>query len=381
MGCGTGVCGACSVILERRSGAVLHQEDEAGARVQRDHSPSRASAPPSTCTPCSRPGSPTAAPSAASAPRASSSPPTGCCRRTRLPPAKRCAPGSRPTTTSAAAPATNPWWTRSWPPPRSCAARRPWPTSPTTSPARPRSTAPAIPGPTALAKVTGLADYGDDVALQMPPGVAHLAVVLAEAHHANIISIDTAEAEAMPGVIKVHDRQGRQGHQQHARARCTSPRHEGQRRPAVPGHRRQEDLPPRRRGGPGGRRHPGARPRGRQEGQAEPGGAARLHDLPRSGHAQRHPAPRRACPTSTWSSRSSRARTRPSIFETAPFVAEGSFHSQHEPHLPIEPDVCQAYWGTDGMMTIQCKCQNLSENREVVAHGLRHPQGEHPHAC
>ena len=59
------------------------------------------------------------------------------------------------------------------------------------------------PRPTALAKVTGLADYGDDVALQMPEGVAHLAVVLAEAHHANIISIDTAEAEKMPGVIKV----------------------------------------------------------------------------------------------------------------------------------------------------------------------------------
>ena len=50
------------------------------------------------------------------------------------------------------------------------------------------------------------------------------------------------------------------------------------------------------------------------------------------------------------------------VFETAPVVAEGSFHSQHEPHLPIEPDVVQAYWGADGMMTIQCKCQNLSEN-------------------
>ncbi len=33
------------------------------------------------------------------------------------------------------------------------------------------------PRPTALAKVTGLADYGDDVKLQMPEGTAHLAVV------------------------------------------------------------------------------------------------------------------------------------------------------------------------------------------------------------
>ncbi len=55
------------------------------------------------------------------------------------------------------------------------------------------------------------------------------------------------------------------------------------------------------------------------------------------------------------------------LFETAPVVVEGSFHSQHEPHLPIEPDVVQAYWGVDGMMTIQCKCQNLSENSGLVA--------------
>ena len=59
------------------------------------------------------------------------------------------------------------------------------------------------PRPTALAKVCGLADYGNDVKLQMPPGTAHLAVVISEVPHANIISIDTAEAEAMPGVIKV----------------------------------------------------------------------------------------------------------------------------------------------------------------------------------
>ena len=51
------------------------------------------------------------------------------------------------------------------------------------------------------------------------------------------------------------------------------------------------------------------------------------------------------------------------VIETAAFVAEGSLHSQHEPHLPIEPETLQAYWGTDGMMTIQCKCQSLSENR------------------
>jgi aldehyde oxidoreductase len=59
------------------------------------------------------------------------------------------------------------------------------------------------PRPTALKKVCGLADYGDDVKLQMPQETAYLAVVVSEVPHAKIISIDTAEAEAMPGVYKV----------------------------------------------------------------------------------------------------------------------------------------------------------------------------------
>ena len=61
----------------------------------------------------------------------------------------------------------------------------------------------ALPRPSALAKVCGLADYGDDIKLKMPEGTAHLAVVLSEVDHAKIISIDTSEAEKMPGVYKV----------------------------------------------------------------------------------------------------------------------------------------------------------------------------------
>ncbi|MDR2501863.1 MAG: 2Fe-2S iron-sulfur cluster binding domain-containing protein, partial [Oscillospiraceae bacterium] len=61
----------------------------------------------------------------------------------------------------------------------------------------------AHPRPAALAKVCGLSDYGDDISLQMPGGTAHLAVVISEVPHARIINIDTSEAEAMPGVIRV----------------------------------------------------------------------------------------------------------------------------------------------------------------------------------
>ena len=58
--------------------------------------------------------------------------------------------------------------------------------------------------PTALAKVCGLADYGDDQELKMPAETLHAAVVQPRiAHHANILKIDTSEAEKMPGVVKI----------------------------------------------------------------------------------------------------------------------------------------------------------------------------------
>jgi aldehyde oxidoreductase len=59
------------------------------------------------------------------------------------------------------------------------------------------------PRPTAVAKVTGTLDYGQDLGLKLPANTLHLALVQAEVSHANILSIDTSEAESMPGVAKV----------------------------------------------------------------------------------------------------------------------------------------------------------------------------------
>ena len=59
------------------------------------------------------------------------------------------------------------------------------------------------PRPTAVGKVTGTLDFGQDLALKMPPGTLQLALVQAKVSHANILSIDTSEAEKMPGVVKV----------------------------------------------------------------------------------------------------------------------------------------------------------------------------------
>jgi len=60
-----------------------------------------------------------------------------------------------------------------------------------------------FPRPTAEQKVTGTLDFGQDLGLKMPTNTLQLALVQAKVSHANIISIDTSEAEKMPGVFKV----------------------------------------------------------------------------------------------------------------------------------------------------------------------------------
>lgn len=61
----------------------------------------------------------------------------------------------------------------------------------------------SYPRPTAVAKITGTLDYGADLGLKMPAGTLRLALVQADVSHARILSIDTSEAEGMPGVAKV----------------------------------------------------------------------------------------------------------------------------------------------------------------------------------
>ena len=57
--------------------------------------------------------------------------------------------------------------------------------------------------PSAAQKVTGTWDFGADDALKMPEGTLRLALTQAKVSHANIKSVDTSEAEKMPGVFKV----------------------------------------------------------------------------------------------------------------------------------------------------------------------------------
>ena len=83
-----------------------------------------------------------------------------------------------------------------------------------------------------------------------------------------------------------------------------------------------------------------------------------------------------SCPTSTWSSRSTRARRYPTeIFEEADVRRRRAASTpQHEPHLPHgagrRPGLLST--PTDGMVTIQCKSQaHAWRAAESCLHGLR----------
>lgn len=218
--------------------------------------------------------------------------------------------------------------------------------------------------PDALGKVCGLADYGDDQALKMPAGVLHCAVVQPRvAHHAKILAIHTEEAEKMPGVVKVILAKDI------IEAGGTNIMAEGQ------FHERSTVMTPSRkilqdekifRWGDvvaivvaDTHRHARAAaakvtvdieqlPEYLTYLEAVMPDAMRIHeDTPNIFCEQ---------PVLKGVGLEDAENVREMIDE-APYVVEGSFASSREPHLSIEGCVLQAYWGDDGMLTIQCKSQ------------------------
>ena len=60
-----------------------------------------------------------------------------------------------------------------------------------------------IPRRTALGKVLGAVDYGDDIGMKMPEGMLHCAVHWSSYQHAKILKVDVSEAEKAEGVVRV----------------------------------------------------------------------------------------------------------------------------------------------------------------------------------
>ena len=222
-----------------------------------------------------------------------------------------------------------------------------------------------LPRPAALAKVCGLADYGDDIKLQMPDGTAHLAVVLAEVNHAKIVSIDTSEAEKMPGVMKVMTAKDVKGTNSLPVPQIIR-RMKGEgilRFPVIC------DTTVNRRGDVVALVAADTEEHARAAAKAV---KKNFELLPAYMTFPEAVVPnaiqlQEELPNFYMELPLYKGEDTEDLFDEAPIVVEGSFHSQHEPHLPIEPDVLQGYYEADGTLTIQCKAQALHDSRGEVS--------------
>ena len=220
--------------------------------------------------------------------------------------------------------------------------------------------------PTSLAKVCGLADYGDDQELKMPANAFHVAMVQPKlAHHAKILKIDISEAQKMPGVAKIilakdlldaggsnimaeanfHERSTvrvparkvladdiiyRYGDvvalavadtKQHARAAAAKVKVDIEKLPAY-----MNFL------------------------EAAMPDAQRIHEH----------TPNIYCMQPVLKGEGLKEpRKVAEIIDKSAYSVEGSFYSSREPHLSIEGDAVQAYFDEDGFLTFQCKSQGV----------------------
>ena len=225
-----------------------------------------------------------------------------------------------------------------------------------------------IPRPSAVAKVTGVAEFGADAAVRMPEGSLHLALAQARVSHAIIKGIDTSEAEKMPGVHKVLTHKDVKG-KNRITGLITFPTNKGDgwERPILNDKKIFQ--------------YGDALAIVCADSECNARAAAEkvkfdLELLPEYLNApdamaadaiEIHPG----TPNVYYDQREEKgADTAPFFKDSANVVVEGSFYTQRQPHLPIEPDVGYAYMNDEGKLVIHSKSVGLHLHGLMIAPGL-----------
>ncbi|MGI5892397.1 MAG: molybdopterin-dependent aldehyde oxidoreductase [Bacillota bacterium] len=229
-----------------------------------------------------------------------------------------------------------------------------------------------VPRPAALSKVTGLCDYGDDIALKMPPGTLHLAIVQPGLNHARIKGIDFSEAEKMPGVVKVITAKDIKGTNRimlpvgHPRSKA-----DGFERPIIADEKvfRYGDVV--------------AVVAARTQDEARAAAAKvklDLEELPAYMTYLDAVAPgameiHEGIPNEYLRMPLIKGEDTRDVLDKSAYVVEGSFYSTSAPHMVIEPDVTQAYIDEDGNVCIHNKTLAVIFPQITLAPGLGVPDG------
>ena len=226
--------------------------------------------------------------------------------------------------------------------------------------------------PNALAKALGQMNYSDDIIQMMPAGTVHLAPVFAGVSHGNILSIDDSEALKMPGVMKVLTAKDVKGTNRIVMA-------VGRKRSLAVGN----ELPiiadkVLRYGDVVALVAANSREEARAAAQkvvvnveklpeymnvldAVADDAMQIHEgIPNIYIEQPH----------FW------GEDTEEVFDKADCVVESSYYTQREPHLALEPESAFAYRDEDGKLAIHYKTQTLYVTRKAIAGGLGIPMEE-----
>lgn len=224
------------------------------------------------------------------------------------------------------------------------------------------------PRPAALGKACGVTDYGDDKAVK--GDYLEAAIVLAKVPHANIKGIDTSEAEKAEGVVKVVTAKDIQGINRivmpigDPHSKCN-----GSEQPILC------DTKVFRYGDPiavviaDTRKHARAAAElVKPDYELLPGYENPL-DAMADDAIEIHPG----IPNVYYKFPVHKGTDTRKVIPDSEYAVEGSFYSTRQPHLPIEPDVNQAYIDEDGVLTIFNKSHLLPLPSLVASQGIGWP--------
>lgn len=223
--------------------------------------------------------------------------------------------------------------------------------------------------PSAMAKVTGTWDFGADLGLKLPAGTLHIKLVQAKVSHANIISIDTSEAEKMPGVYKVITYKDVPGSNRINGLAFPSNKGDGLDRPILNDKKIFQfgDAI--------------AMVLAYDPYQAEQAAAkvkVELEELPAYMNApaamaedaiEIHPG----TPNIYFETGVKKGEDTQKLMGSLEYVVEDDFYVQRQPHLPIEPDVGFAYIDENGELIVHSKSIGIHLHAAMVADGIGIP--------
>jgi aldehyde oxidoreductase len=220
------------------------------------------------------------------------------------------------------------------------------------------------PRPTAVARVTGTLDYGAD---KLPADALHLALAQAHVSHGNILSIDTAEAESMPGVVKVLTHKEVKGNNRiMGIINMPTNKGDGLDRPILAENKVFQ--------------YGDAVAIICADTEAHARAAAtkvkiEIEELPAYMNAPAAMAPdameiHPGTPNVYFTVKNVKGEDTKPVMARAAHVVEDSFYVQRQPHMPIEPDVGVAFMDDDGLLTIYSKSTALHLHYAMIQPGI-----------